>query len=155
MAQALTLLELSERSGEPVERLATWRSAGLIGQESTDLYTSDDLRRIRLTQFLVRQGFEVGTIAQAKREAGLVTSYVELLSSGDIGRTYSLEEASAKLGWTVLTIRSFLEAMGFTEQDAWIDDDDLRADWRRSRVRRKLASLKTRSSSSCASMSIR
>ena len=127
MAQALTLLELSERSGEPVERLATWRSAGLIGQESTDLYTSDDLRRIRLTQFLVRQGFEVETIAQAKREAGLVTSYVELLSSGDIGRTYSLEEASAKLGWTVLTIRSFLEAMGFTEQDAWIDDDDLRA----------------------------
>ena len=127
MAQALTVLELSERCGEPVERLETWRSAGLIGHESTDLYTPDDLRRIRLIQFLVRRGFQVEKIAQAKREAGLLTSYVELTSSGDIGRTYSLDEASARLGWAAPTLRSFLEATGFTEQDAWIDDDDMRA----------------------------
>jgi hypothetical protein len=35
MAQALTVLELSERCGEPAERLLIWRSTGLVGTDGT------------------------------------------------------------------------------------------------------------------------
>jgi hypothetical protein len=87
MAQALTVLELSERCGEPAERLRTWRAAGLIGSEGPDLFVPEDLQRIRLIQFLLRRGFALDAIAQANRDAGLVTSYAELLSSTE--RTYS------------------------------------------------------------------
>ena len=87
MAQALTVLELSAQCGEPAERLRTWRATGLIGTEGPDLFAPEDLQRIRLIQFLLRRGFGLDAIAQANRDAGLVTSYAELLSSTE--RTYS------------------------------------------------------------------
>src|SRR5262249_4939550 len=80
MGQALTVLELSDRCGEPVERLRAWRAAGLLGTEETDLYAPEDLQRIRMIQFLLRRGFELDAIARANRDAGLVTTYVDLLS---------------------------------------------------------------------------
>ena len=125
MAQALTVLELSAQCGEPAERLLTWRSAGLIGAEGPDLFAPEDLQRIRLIQFLLRRGFGLDAIAQANRNAGLVTSYAELLSSPE--RTYSLDEAVQMLGWSAETLRRFLEGTGLTERGAWLDDEDLRA----------------------------
>ena len=125
MAQALTVLELSEQRGEPAERLLSWRSASLIGTEGTDLFASEDLQRIRLIQFLLRRGFELEAIARANRDAGLVTSYADLLSSPE--RTYSLDEAAKMLGWSAETLGRFLEGTGLNERGAWLDDDDVRA----------------------------
>jgi adenylate cyclase len=125
MAQALTVLELSEQCGEPAERLLSWRSAGLIGTEGTDLLAPEDLQRIRLIQFLLRRGFELDAIARANRDAGLVTSYADLLSSPE--RSYSLDEAAKMLGWSAETLGRFLEGTGLNERGAWLDDEDLRA----------------------------
>jgi len=49
MAQALTVLELSERCGEPVDHLLIWRRAGLVGADGTELFAPADLQRIRHT----------------------------------------------------------------------------------------------------------
>jgi len=125
MAQALTMLELSDRCGEPAERLQVWRSAGLLGTEGADLFAPEDLQRIRMIQFLLRRGFELDAIARANRDAGLVTSYAYLLSSPE--RTYSLDEAARMLGWSADTLGRFLEGTGLNERGAWLDDDDLRA----------------------------
>jgi adenylate cyclase len=79
----------------------------------------------RLIQFLLRRGFELDAIARANRDAGLVTSYADLLSPPE--RTYSLDEAARMLGWSAETLGRFLEGTGLNERGAWLDDDDLRA----------------------------
>src|SRR5262245_1438300 len=125
MAQALTVVALSERCGEPVEHLLIWRSAGLVGTDGTELFAPEDLQRIRLIQFLLRRGFDLDAIAQANRDVGLVASYADLLSSPE--RTYSLDDAAKMLGWSPETLGRFLEGTGLNERGAWLDDDDLRA----------------------------
>lgn len=127
MAQALTVLELSARCGEPVETLEAWCAAGLIGTERS-VFSLEDVQRVRLIQFLLRRGFELDAIAQANREAGIVTSHVELLSADGVRQqTFTLEEASRRLGWSLKTIERFLEALGLNDRTACLDEEDIQA----------------------------
>jgi DNA-binding transcriptional MerR regulator len=106
MSQALSALELSARSSEPTERLDAWCDAGLIGDKTCRLFAPEDLQRIRLIQFLLRRGFALEAIVQANKEAGIVTSHVDLLASDGQSETYSVEEAAAKIGWGIETVRA-------------------------------------------------
>jgi len=68
---------------------------------------------------------------QANREAGIVTSHVELLASDGQSKTYSVEEAATKIGWGIDTVR-FLDAAGLAEKSSCLGTRSPAEGWSRS-----------------------
>src|SRR5215475_6131986 len=108
--------ELSDRTGEPVQRLREWRSLGLIGTQSGGAFSHEDIERVRLVQFSIRHGFTAEAIAEADRKfGGLLNNQVELLFPRGVGYRHPLPEAASTAGMTVERARRLTEAAGISE----------------------------------------
>src|SRR5207249_10901758 len=127
MADELTLRELSQFLGEPLERVREWRSLGLIGRESAETFGSEDVQRARLIQLLLRRGIALEAIAQAEREQRFLARYIDVLFPAGVRPTRSLAEASAMLGLSADAVRRFWEATGLGDQGELVDDEDVQA----------------------------
>lgn len=111
MDSDLTLEELSERTGEPVERLRRWRELGLIGAPGAETYEPEDVARVELTQLGLRRGVPLEAISQSFAEGLLSWHCAELTRRG---RVYTLAEASEVLGIDQELLRRNLQAANLT-----------------------------------------
>jgi len=111
----MRLEELSDRTGEPVQRLREWRSLGLIGSHAGEAFTAEDIERVRLVQFNIRHGFTAEAIAEADRKfGGLLNDQIEILFPHGVGHRYPLAEAAAMAGLTVEQARRLADLSGTT-----------------------------------------
>jgi len=128
LAQALTLSDLAAQLGEPAQSVARWRSARLIGGTSTgDTFTSADVRRARLIQFLLRRGITLEQITLANEGEDFLARYLDLLSHMENERGYSLEEAAQRIGLDAATAHRLWEACGLGDFDDPLYERDLDA----------------------------
>ena len=112
----MRLEELSDCTGEPVQRLREWRSLGLIGAQTDGALSREDVERVRLVQFGIRRGFTAEAIAEADRRfGGLLNNQIEFLFPHGVGYRHSLPEAAATAGLALEQARRFVEAAGIRE----------------------------------------
>ncbi len=125
MDSELTLEELSARTGEPEERLAKWRSLGLIGAED-GRFGLDDVERVRLVQLLMRRGIGLEAIAATARDLGReFAGYLDVLFPEGSGRAYQLSEAARIAGLSADFVRKLLTTLWPGEPHEWLAEDDL------------------------------
>jgi class 3 adenylate cyclase/YHS domain-containing protein len=103
----LTLEQLSERTGEPVEHLRRWRELGLIGVAGAKGFEAEDVARVGLTQLGLRRAVPLEAIARAFEEGLLSWHCAELTTRG---RKYTLADVSEVLGIDQGLLRRFLQA---------------------------------------------
>ena len=125
MGDELTIDELSGRTGEPVERLAQWRSLGLIGAEGSGGFRPEDVERARLIQALLRRGISLEAIARAGGEQGFLSHHLELMFPGGVSPSYSLAEAAEILGLDLELLQRVWAAYGFAQQGDSLSEEDL------------------------------
>jgi len=108
--------ELSDRTGESVDRLREWSSLGLISAGTAGAFSAEDVERVRLVQFSIRRGFTAEAVAEADRKfGGLLDNHLETLFPRGVGRRLRLPEAAASAGLTVEQARRLAEVSGTTE----------------------------------------
>ncbi len=118
----LSAEELSSATGEPLERLHQLRSLGVIGSE--DAFSSTDVERVRLIQFLERRQIPLDTIARAEQDEAILTSVVEFLYPRGIAKRYSFAQAMEMVGLDVDVARRLREASA--SNDELLDEHDVR-----------------------------
>jgi class 3 adenylate cyclase/YHS domain-containing protein len=123
----LTLRQLSEQTGEAIEKLGEWRSLGLIGGEDPAAFPQSDLERVRLVQYLLRRGISAATLAQAEKQDRFLARYVELRFPGGMGPTYSLREGAEIIGSDLDTVQRYWDAAGLSEQGDVLYEEDMQA----------------------------
>src|SRR5512145_2828332 len=114
MGEDLTLPELAGQVGEPPERLREWRSLGFIGRQGSEAFGPEDVQRVRLVQLLLRHGVDLAAIARANEDEALLARYMTLAFPEGVGPAYSLDEAAARLGLDLGTLRRFWQASGLS-----------------------------------------
>src|SRR2546426_2578762 len=97
MNEALSIVDLARRTGEPVDRLREWRALGLISAPDQEWFGPEAVEQTRLVQLFVRRGIGLETIAAWVR-SGRMERYLELLvpRTGETG--YSIAEAATMVG---------------------------------------------------------
>jgi adenylate cyclase len=114
---------LAERSGETVERLEEWHSAGLIRTDGQP--EPRDVERVRLIRFLVRRGFELDTIARAERNReGLLDAFIGLAFPSGGFPSSTLAEAAASTSLELSLLQRLWDAAGF-DQDGPVGHADV------------------------------
>src|SRR5262245_8783033 len=112
----MRLEELSDCTGEPVQRLREWRSLGLIGAQTDDALSREEVERVRLVQFGSRRGFTAEAIAEADRRfGGLLNNQIDFLFPHGVGYRHPLPEAAATAGLALEQARRLVEAAGISE----------------------------------------
>jgi len=117
MAATLSLTELARRSGVPIDTLRTWRSGGLVGHEGAEAFEPRDVKRVTLIRLLLRRGVDLAALANAERTEGFLSRYVDDLLPETIRDRCSVDDASARLGLEVDTLRRLVEAGGLDGPD--------------------------------------
>jgi class 3 adenylate cyclase/DNA-binding transcriptional MerR regulator len=127
MSEELTLRDLSQRSGQPPERLEEWRSLGLIGRGDAEAFGPEDVKRARLIRLLLRRGVSLEEIARAERRDGFLARYVDEVFPGGFQPACSLREASERLGSDLDAMRRLLAASGLAEEGEPLHEEDVQA----------------------------
>jgi hypothetical protein len=63
-----TPAQLAERAGEVQQVVHSWREIGLIGTREGDQFTLDDLGRIQMAQFVLKNGIDRHRFEQAAKQ---------------------------------------------------------------------------------------
>jgi adenylate cyclase len=127
MRAELSLRELVQRTGEPLERLQQWHSLGLIGRAGSEEFGPEDVERVRLLQFLLRRLASVEAITRTDQQDGFLARYIEQMFPAGVRPTYSFSKAAEILGLDLDTLRRFSEAAGLNEQGESLDEEDVQA----------------------------
>ena len=127
MGEDLTLPELARRTGEPPERLCTWRSLGLVGRKGRETFAPEDVERVRLIRLLLRRGIGLEAIARAEDDDALLTRYLALAFPDGVGTMFTLDAAAARLSIDLETLRRLCQAAGLTEQGQPLYEEDVLA----------------------------
>lgn len=97
--EGLALAELSERTGEPAERLQEWRELGLIGSPERPGFHTDDLGRARIIRLCLRRGVALGRLVEAeRRDDRFLAEYARLAFPRSDAQQHTLAEASRLAG---------------------------------------------------------
>jgi adenylate cyclase len=90
-SRGLTLAELSDLSGEPIEEIRDWAELGLLPGEDGSLPRSH-LHRTRLIRFVADRGITPDELAEVSAEQEMLTWFVKDLPEIPDGQTYAFEE---------------------------------------------------------------
>lgn len=128
MPSELSLDDLSNRTGESLERLRDWRALGLIGEPNCDQFDHRDLARAGMIRDLLRLGIAEEHIAKAfGQQDSEFRRYLELWDS-EFGRpTYSVGQAAETTGLEIEQLRRLMEAMGIRGPGDALNDEDIEA----------------------------
>lgn len=126
MAEPISIDELAARCGEPTDLLAEWHDRGLIGDPSGDL-SVQDAERILLVRALLGRGVSLDDVARTVRDhpdvlERFVPHWVE---RGE--RTYTLDDAAARVGLEPVRLRRLWQAGGLADLGPLVTDEDLEA----------------------------
>jgi class 3 adenylate cyclase/YHS domain-containing protein len=123
----LTVEDLSRFTGEPLERLESWRGKGLLGG-GTGGFRTEDIEAVRLVRICLQRGISIESIAEAEASSKLIERYIQLIAPNDPTRRYSLAEAAEASGLDLDSIRRLWTATGFaTDQGETLGEDDIEA----------------------------
>jgi adenylate cyclase len=123
-APSLSIEELHAATGEPAERLRQFRSLALIGSLHDACFSSQDVERVRLIQFLERRQISLERIARGERDEAVLTSVIDFLYPRGSGRRYSLGQAAEMVGLDAEVARRLREAAA--PSDELLDEHDIR-----------------------------
>lgn len=119
-----TLDELSERTGEPADRLEEWRRLGLIGSEGVAGFGLNALSRVRLIRLCLRRGVTIDRLVEAERGGGrFLAEYAEAAFPPPTGELHTLGEASRLAGIDPALVERLREA-----SHAWEPDEEFGAE---------------------------
>ncbi len=127
MEQKLTVQELSQRTGEPVERLRQWVSLGLIGHKDDSEFEARDVQRAQLIQLLLRRGVTVAAIVEAHEQRDFLEGFTEQVFPAELGQTCSRAAASELVGLDAGVLQRCWEVAGLREQGDLVREEDLQA----------------------------
>src|SRR2546426_11646621 len=97
MSEALSIVDLARRTGEPVDRLREWRALGLISAPDQEWFGPEAVERTRLVRLFVHRGIGLETIAAWVR-SGRMERYLELLVPRTSEAGNSIAEAATMAG---------------------------------------------------------
>src|SRR5256712_2531811 len=97
MSDALSIVDLARRTGEPVDLLREWRELGLISAPGQERFGPEAVERTRLVRLFVHRGIGLETIAAWVR-SGRMERYLELLVPRTSEAGHSIAEAATMAG---------------------------------------------------------
>src|SRR5438034_69507 len=124
MSEALSIVDLARRTGEPVDRLREWRALGLISAPDQEWFGPEAVERTRLVQLFVRRGIGLETIAAWVR-SGRMERYLELLvpRTGETG--YSIAEAATMVGLDPALVERMAQTASLGAADGTVGAEDV------------------------------
>ncbi len=124
MSEALSIVDLARRTGEPVDRLREWRALGLISAPDQEWFGPEAVERTRLVQLFVRRGIGLETIAAWVR-SGRMERYLELLvpRTGETG--YSIAEAATMVGLDPALVERMAQTASLGAADGTFGAEDV------------------------------
>ena len=123
-ATPITLERLASATGEPIERLAEWRSMGLIGRDGE--LRAEDAARARLIHDLVHHGLTPEEIGKAIEREGTLGRFLKELGESLVHGGYSPVEAAEAAGLEIDMARRLMDAAGIHDEHELLDEDDVR-----------------------------
>ncbi|TME72967.1 MAG: YHS domain-containing protein [Chloroflexi bacterium] len=124
MSEALSIVDLARRTGEPVDRLCEWRALGLISARDQECFGPESVERTRLVQLFVRRGIGLEAIA-AWVSSGRMERYLELLVPGTSETGYSIAEAATMLGLDPTLVERMARAASLGAADGTFAAEDV------------------------------
>lgn len=122
----LSLGELAHRTDQIPETLLHWRSLHLIGEEDRDVFSAEDVDRVRMIRFCLQQGCTIDALVRAEEmERGFLRRYLGEIFPAGIGPAYSLAEAAESAGLDIEFVRRLQEICGAIGVPGRIYDDDV------------------------------
>lgn len=121
----LSIEQLSERTGEPVDHLLKWQLLGLIGEESDGRFQAEDIERVGLIQLALRRGIALAAIAKVEMENGILGRFVRFLQPSSDLTEYSLPEAAEIVGLDPALLRRLRDATGVGAWQETVNEDHL------------------------------
>lgn len=122
----LSLEELAGRTAEPTTKLETWSACGLIGREGEDVFSPEDVGRVRLIHQLLHYGHSLDDIRNVLHQPGATrTYYLDEMTRHLSGPTFTLAESVELTGLDAEQTKAFTEATGVADGSGMLDEEDL------------------------------
>jgi adenylate cyclase len=122
----LSLEDLASRTAEPADKLQTWHSRGLIGREGEDVFTVEDIGRVRLIHQLLHYGHSLDDIRSVLRQPTIMRSYyLDEMTRHLSGPTFTLAEAVELSDLESEQLKTFVEATGVADSGGMLEEDDI------------------------------
>jgi class 3 adenylate cyclase/YHS domain-containing protein len=122
MTDRLSIDELAQRSGAPVETLREWQARGLIGLPTGTGFDRADVRRARFIRRLLRRGVSVEALAETERAGSALGRSLDFLAEPS-GPVYSLAQAAERSGHDAKVLERLIQAAGIAADEPLFDDD--------------------------------
>ncbi|HEY5624878.1 MAG TPA: MerR family transcriptional regulator, partial [Dehalococcoidia bacterium] len=118
----LSLEELAGRTAEPTTKLETWSACGLIGREGEDVFSPEDVGRVRLIHQLLHYGHSLDDIRNVLHQPGATrTYYLDEMTRHLSGPTFTLAESVELTGLDAEQTKAFTEATGVADGSGMLD----------------------------------
>jgi adenylate cyclase len=122
----LSLEDLASRTAEPAKRLEAWHSRGLIGRNGEDVFTVEDIGRVRLIHQLLHYGHSLDDIHGALHSPDSVRQfYLDEMTSHLSTRRFSLAESAELAGLELEQAKTFVEATAVADSGGMLEEDDI------------------------------
>jgi DNA-binding transcriptional MerR regulator len=122
----LALKDLAGRTAEPEQRLEDWRECGLIGREGEDVFSVEDIGRVRLIHQLLHYGHTLDDIRNALHNPDSVRRYyLDEMTSCLSSPRFSLAESAELAGLDLDQAKTFVEATGVADSGGMLEEDDV------------------------------
>jgi len=122
----LSLEDLASRTAEPANKLEAWRSRGLIGREGEDVFSLEDIGRVRLIHQLLHYGHSLDDIRDALHNPDSVRQfYLDEMTSHLSAPRFSLAESAELAGLELDQAKTFVEATAVADSGGMLEEDDI------------------------------
>lgn len=122
----LSLTDLAGRTAEPEQRLKDWRAYGLIGREGEDVFSTEDIGRVRLIHQLLHYGHSLDDIRNALHNPDSVRRYyLDEMTSHLSAPTFTLAESAELAGLDLDQAKRFVEATGVADSGGMLEEEDI------------------------------
>ena len=122
----LSLEELASRTAEPADKLEAWRTRGLIGREGEDVFSVEDIGRVRLIHQLLHYGHSLDDIHSALHNPDAVRQfYLDEMTSHLSALRFTLAESAELAGLDLDQAKTFVEATGVADSGGMLEEDDI------------------------------
>jgi len=125
-AAPLSLEDLASRTSEPANKLEAWRTCGLIGREGEDVFSLEDIGRVRLIHQLLHYGHSLDGIRDALHNPDSVRQfYLDEMTSHLSAPRFTLAESAELAGLELGQAKTFVEATAVADGGGMLEEEDI------------------------------
>ena len=122
----LSLEDLASRTAEPAKKLEAWHSRGLIGRKGEDVFSVEDIGRVRLIHQFLHYGHSLDDINNALHNPDSVRQFYLDEMTGHLSTPrFTLAESAELAGLNLDQARTFVEATGVADSAGMLEEDDI------------------------------